>query len=55
MIVAATPTAQTLDAEGRAEAVLFTLARALRPLPDALRFGLEVRAGALLRWSDEGA
>ena len=55
VLIAATPTAQTLAEEGRAEAVLFTLARALRPLPDALRFGLEVRAGALLRRSDRGA
>ena len=52
LIVAATPTAPTLAAEGRAEAVLFTLARALRPLPDAARFALEVRAGALLRRAD---
>ena len=52
LIVAATPTAPTLAAEGRAEAVLFTLARALRPLPDAARFAIEVRAGALLRRAD---
>lgn len=49
LIVAATPDAETLKVEGRAEALLHTLARALRPLPDALRFGLEVQAGAWLR------
>jgi hypothetical protein len=52
LIFAATPTAPTLAEEARAEAVLFTLARVLSPLPDALRFGLEVRAGALLRRAD---
>jgi uncharacterized SAM-binding protein YcdF (DUF218 family) len=49
VIFAATPSAETLAVEGRAEALLGTLAWALKPLPDALRFGLEVRAGGLLR------
>lgn len=52
VIAAATPTAETMRDEGRAEAVLHGLARALRPLPNPLRFAVEVQAAALLRRAD---
>lgn len=48
-VAAAVPTAQTWAAEGRVERLFSGGARLLQPLPAALRWGLEVRAGALLR------
>ena len=48
-ILAGSPSAAALAAEAPVERVLHGLARVLRPLPDALRWSLEVRAGAALR------